>query len=114
MLFSEDIFMTFGHPTIPTAFGSLTRPDLKMMKRVHEVTNFENEIKTKMTEEERALLSDRQLQMYRDHMQKVKEWQSQFEQDMYADQDQVLDTDFNTFVVFYGCQENIDEINNNG
>ena len=81
------------------------------MKRVHEVTKFESEITTTMTEEERSKLSDRQLQMYRDHMEKVKEWQSQFEQDLYADQDQVLDTDFNTYVVFYGCQENIEEKN---
>lgn len=33
---------------------------------------------------------------------------------MYADQDQILDTDYDTYVVFYGCQQVEDWINEDG
>jgi hypothetical protein len=39
MLMGEDIFMTFEHPNISTAFGSLTKDDLKALRDVSVIDN---------------------------------------------------------------------------
>lgn len=33
---------------------------------------------------------------------------------MFADQDQVIDTDYETYVSFYGCSEFFEELNEDG
>lgn len=47
-------------------------------------------------------------------MQKVQLWKDQFERDLYADNEQVVDTDFETYITFYSCQEFTHEVNEDG
>lgn len=41
MLVGEDIFMTFRHPNITTAFGSLVKDDLKALRDVSVIENLQ-------------------------------------------------------------------------
>lgn len=63
MRFGEDIFMTFDHPNIPTAFGSLTKQDLKRLKNADDIDNFRETVKN-MKQEEIDLLSDQQKRLF--------------------------------------------------
>ena len=57
---SEDIYMTFNHPSSPPAFASLTKPDLVLLKDVAMVDRLQLTV-TSMKENERKLLSEVQL-----------------------------------------------------
>jgi len=47
-------------------------------------------------------------------MNRVMEWKEKFEADLYADNDQIIDTDYETYISFYGCSEYFDEVNQDG
>lgn len=44
MYFGEDIFMMFEHPKLSTAFGSLTKEDLKIVKDMNQVERFKSTV----------------------------------------------------------------------
>lgn len=67
-----------------------------------------------MTQEEVDLLSDEQKDKYRDQMDRLAIWKKQFYKELFADNEQVLDTDYASYVIFYGCSEYMTEINANG
>lgn len=60
MLLGTDIFMTFRHPNISTAFGSLTKEDLMALRDVSVIDNLQQTVRS-MNSEERRLLSEMQL-----------------------------------------------------
>lgn len=47
-------------------------------------------------------------------MDTVNKWKQQFQQDIYADDEQVLDFQKDEYVVFYSCQQFTQELNNDG
>jgi hypothetical protein len=57
MLMGEDIFMSFRHPNISTAFGSLAKEDLKALRDVSVIENLHVSVDN-MNPEQRNLLSE--------------------------------------------------------
>lgn len=47
-------------------------------------------------------------------MDQVLEYREKFYVDLYMDNDQILDTDFENYLTFYGCHEYFDELNEEG
>lgn len=105
--------MIFKHPSISTAFGSLTKDDLKALRDVSVIDNLQLTVKN-MKDDERNLLSEFQLNQYKEQMSKVQLWKDQFEKDLYGDNEQIIDTDYENYISFYSCSEFSQELNEDG
>ena len=102
LLFGTDIFMMFKHPNSSTTFGSLTRDDVKVLKSANELKLLKKEVKH-LKEDEKELLSDRQYLQLSDELDRMKSWMKDFNENHYLDNEQILDTDFENYIMFYGC-----------
>ena len=113
LLFGTDIFMQFKHPNSSTTFGSLTRDDVKVLKSANELKLLKKEVKT-LKEDEKELLSDRQYLQLSDELDRMKSWMKDFNANHYLDNEQILDTDFENYIMFYGCTSFDQEVNKDG
>ena len=92
----------FKHPNSSTTFGSLTRDDVKVLKSANELKLLKKEVKH-LKEDEKELLSDRQYLQLSDELDRMKSWMKDFNENHYLDNEQILDTDFENYIMFYGC-----------